>query len=553
MKRKKFITLIVVAFLFIIVVSVQAQSRAVGTVTNKVLVRGAPIHGTNGLAIDEAGKLYVASALGQEIIVMDPRTGKILERFGPEDGVAGPDDLAFGPDGSLYWTDILSGEVGRRTPDGEVTKQFVAQFVNPITFSEDGRLFVAQAFIGDGLYEVDPELDAPPIKILGEGNPALHLNAFDFGPDGKLYAPRQQLNQIVRIDVDTAEVEVLTDQFEGACKFDSQGQLHVGLDDSIIRFEPSTGEVTTVATLPKNGSDNIVFDSQDHLYVSNFREGSIHNILPSGQARLVSRGGLIAPQGIAVISDDHAGESIYVADFWTVRGFDGLNGRPGLAGRDFFFDSPFSAAADGQNLVLTSWFGNTVEVWSPIEQEILEVHTFAAPLYAVRFQSNLVVSELGTGDVVELDSVTGIRKSIATGLAVPTGLAFTEGDLWVADWATGKVWQIVHDGAVLEEPYLTAEGLVLPEGLAVHPDGGLLVVESGLGRLSHINISTGEVTTVADELGLGVVAPPGWPPTWFFNGVAVGERGAIYVSGDIDNVVYRIEERPNKVTFSRDR
>ena len=100
-----------------------------------MLVRGAPIHGTNGLAFDDQGQLYVASAMGQEIVVMDPQTGKILERLGPEDRVAGPDDLAFGPDGSLYWTDILSGEVGRRTPDGDVTKQFVAEFVNPITFS----------------------------------------------------------------------------------------------------------------------------------------------------------------------------------------------------------------------------------------------------------------------------------------------------------------------------------------------------------------------------------------------------------------------------------
>lgn len=35
---------------------------------------------------------------------MDPETGEILDRLGPDVGVEGPDDLIFGPDGSLYRT-----------------------------------------------------------------------------------------------------------------------------------------------------------------------------------------------------------------------------------------------------------------------------------------------------------------------------------------------------------------------------------------------------------------------------------------------------------------
>jgi len=544
MKKLRIVILLVIALLLVAVVSVQARGRGVGTVTTKVLVRGAPIHGTNGLAFDDQGRLYIASAIGREIVVMDPQTGKILERYGPEDGVEGPDDLIFGPDGSLYWTEILSGEVGRRTPDGVVTKQFVAPFVNPITFSDDGRLFVAQAFVNDGLYEVFPDLVTPPVKILGGDNPELHLNAMDFGPDGLLYAPRQQMNQIVRINVDTTEVEVLTDQFEGACKFDSQGRLHVGLEDRVVRFDPDTGVVTPVVTLPGGGLDNIVFDSQDKLFTSNFRDGSVHAILTHGRARQLSPGGLMAPQGVAVLPDDHAGESLFVGDFWTVRGFDGLNGRPGPVGSDFFFDSPFTASADGENLVLTSWFGNTVEVWNPTTHQILEVHSFATPLNAIRFQDDLVVAELGTGSVVSLDASTGVTTTLAAGLFVPTGLAATDDDLWVAEWATGTVRQIVVDGITLEKPLLTADDLTNPEGLAVDHDGTLLVVESGLGRLSRIDPATGVVSTVADNLALGAPGPAGWPPTWLFNGVAVGERGDIYVTGDIDNVIYRIRVRP---------
>lgn len=544
MKVLRIIILSIVAILLVAVVSVQARGRGVGTVTTKVLVQGAAIQGTNGLAFDDQGRLYIASAIGREIVIMDPQTGKILDSYGSEDRVVGPDDLIFGPDGSLYWTEILSGEVGRRTPEGVVTKQFVAPFVNPITFSDDGRLFVAQAFVNDGLYEVDPDLVADPVLILGTGNPAFHLNAMDIGPDGMLYAPRQQLNQIVRIDVDTAAVEVVTDQFEGACKFDSQGRLHVGMDDRVVQLDLDTGEVTTVVTLPGSGLDNIAFDAQDNLFTSNFRDGSIHAILTHGRARQLTAGGLMAPQGIAVLPDDHAGESLFVADFWTVNGFDGLTGRPGPVGTDFFFDSPFTASADGENLVLSSWFGNSVEVWNPNTQEVLEVHYFATPLNAIRFQEDLVVAELGTGSVIGLDTGTGITTTLAAGLPVPTGLAATDDDLWVAEWTTGMVWQIVADGITLNPPQLTADGLILPEGLAVDHDGSLLVVESGIGRLSRIDPATGAVKPVTGSLALGAPGPDGWPPTWLFNGVAVGERGDIYVTGDVDSVIYRIRVRP---------
>ena len=77
----------------------------------------------------------------------------------------------------------------------------------------------------------------------------------------------------------------------------------------------------------------------------------------------------------------------------------------------------------------------------------------------------------------------GTRSAIATGLFYPTGLAATDDDLWVADWATGIVWKIVADGVDLPTPEFVAGGLLSPEGMAVDRDGSLLVVEAGAGRL----------------------------------------------------------------------
>jgi hypothetical protein len=101
-----------------------------------VLVQGSPIDGAAGIIFDSKDQLHISSIVGREIVVMDPETGEILDRLGPDVGVEGPDDLIFGPDGSLYWTSFLTGEVGRLSPDGVCTSQFVAPGVNPITFSD---------------------------------------------------------------------------------------------------------------------------------------------------------------------------------------------------------------------------------------------------------------------------------------------------------------------------------------------------------------------------------------------------------------------------------
>ena len=62
------------------------------------LAEGAPIAGTNGLAVGPDGLLYVTSVSGREIVVMDPQSGRIVDRLGSEFGIETPDDATFGPE-----------------------------------------------------------------------------------------------------------------------------------------------------------------------------------------------------------------------------------------------------------------------------------------------------------------------------------------------------------------------------------------------------------------------------------------------------------------------
>lgn len=510
----------------------------------RVLVKGSPIHGANGLAFDSHDRLHIASVLGREIVVMDPTTGKILDRLGPSVGVETPDDLTFGPPGSVYqddvfWTAIFTGEVGRLSPDGtKITAGQVFPGVNPITFSDDNRLFVAHDFFGfAGLYEIDPDGTAPPTLL----DPDFYnLNAFDFGPDGLLYGPIFQ-ERILRIDVDSGppplSYEDLLDPFPSAAvKFDSQGRLYALNVDRVVRIDPGTGDVEVVAVL-EPGLDNLAFDSHGRLYVSSSDNGTVYRILPSGQARVLNRGGMIAPGGVAVLPRAHGGDSVYVADTFSFREFNARTGRPGAS--EWVFGAAQTIAPYGDDLLVSGFFDNSVAVHDGETLQLIGTPDFFnVPLNAIAFQGDIAVAELGTGSVVR-----GDHTPIAAGLAIPTGLAATETDLWVADWLLGMVFQIVAGGTPIP-PTPVAAGLAYPEGLAVNTDGSLLVVESGAGRLSRIDPATGVVTTVAEGLALGAPASPNAPPTWIFNGVAVGPSGHIYVTGGVDNVLYRFKQHP---------
>jgi len=132
-----------------------------------VLARGSPLHGSNGVYFGPDNLLYIASFISGDILVMNPNSGRILRRITPLPEMNGPDDLTFGPDGALYWTSISTGKVGKLAPDG--TQSLVAQLppgANPITFSQDGRLFVGLDFLGDALYEVYQ--DGTPPRLIRE-------------------------------------------------------------------------------------------------------------------------------------------------------------------------------------------------------------------------------------------------------------------------------------------------------------------------------------------------------------------------------------------------
>lgn len=494
---------------------------------------------SNGMAFDTQGNLFVANVYANRITVMNPETSEVLRVIGLESGIYWPDDIALAPDGSIYVTEEgPAGGVVRLAPDGSSTRIAELPFSNPIAFSSDGRLFVAQCFAPEnGLYEIDPNGVNEPRLVFG-GVPGCAINAFDFAPDGFLYAPNPFQGLILRVNVDTGEVTTVLEgmPFPAAVEFDSHGLMYIAdqATGTIMTYELASANLETFATL-EVGLDNLVFDAQDHLYASSATDGFVMEVLPDGTSRVVCEAGMVAPSGL-----DVQGNFLFVAEPQAIRQFNRDTGALYRIERSVFsvseIGSPITIDVSGSQVLLSSWLNNSVRLWDRDKKELLLTMDFSVPTNAIFFGDNAIVTELMTGQVLRINlNSPGERETLAS-LTVPLGLAASDNDLWVSDWATGMVWQLIADGQTLAEPLMLASGLSSPEGLALTPYGTLIIAETGTDKLLELDLTTGDVYVLAEGLAYDPV--PASPPDWF-DGVAVAPDGTIYVSGRSANQIYR--------------
>lgn len=507
----------------------------------EILVTGATISGANGLDFGPDGLLYVASVIGSEIVVMDPRDGTVRRRMTTLDGVAGPDDLAFGPDGSMFWTSILTGEVvGFDAAGKRVVAANPGIGVNPIVFSDDGRLFVAQCFFGDGLFEIDPTGSAEPRQIADDLGPGCGLNGMDWGTDGRLYGPRWFAGEVVSVDVDTGERRIEATGFEvpAAVKFDGKGNLHV-LDTAtgqVLRLDDQ-GPVEVVRLTP--GLDNFAFDLRDRLYVSSFADGFVVRVDPDGDVVELAPGGMAHPGGVAVLQGPDGGSQVVVADLHALRGFDAVTGKPTFVERNILgvgaMGSVLEVEPDGANLILTSFTDNSVRIWDPQARQVVERHDgLAQPVSATRYRGELVIAEHGKGRVIGIRD--GKTRVIDADLRAPAGLASDGTSLYVTDRDRGRIFEIARDGEPIARRRVMKK-LAAPEGIATHRDG-LVVVEGETGRV--LRVVNGEATLVALIAPGTPPASPAQPPSMIFNDVAV-HGDVLYATGETSRVLYRID------------
>ena len=520
-------------------------TRPPGWAAPEALVPASSFTGVHGLAVDTKGRLLAGTVVGNNIWEVNRQTGRATVFIAAPEGQA--DDIAIGPRGELAWTSYLQGVLRYRENDSAPTRVLAKDLpgINSLAFDQrNGKLYASQVFLGDAMWEIDVAGGAAPRLIARDIG---GFNGFEVGPDGMLYGPLWFKKSVAKMDPANGTITIINNQFTtpAAANLDGKGNLWVvdTATGELSRVELASGRKTVVRQL-KPALDNLAIAPDGTVYVSNMADNSVEAFNPAtNELRTLTSGKLAVPGGIKV-----EGDQLWVADLFGFRQVDLRSGEV----RDLFrmhatgsqMEYPFALGLSAQSFVLTSWFTGTAQV---IDRASLAtrtmIHGLKAPVDAVFMpDGSLAIAELASGNVVRA-SGTGYaeRSVIAQGLAGPVQMILArDGMLYVTE-AGGNLVRIDPANG---SKTVVASQLALPEGLAQTPWGTIVVAESAARRLSEIDIAANTRRTIADNLPIGLAGGPGMPPMYVPTGVAVGADGAVYVSADGNNAIYRV--RPQR-------
>lgn len=245
------------------------------------------------------GALLVGNSKGNNILIFDEISGSFLGDF-TTPGVGGlraPDDLTFGPDGSLY---ISVGGDG----DLNLLDALYPQDSAVLRFSVTGE------FLG--------------IAASGSGLSRPYGNAF--GPDSNLYVSSFRTNQILKFDGQTGN-------FLGVFASDNNNGLGTlnglnGPNDLLFGPDGSLYVATQGTANTTDGSPTTPYASQVLRYtpeqVAGLAPTTIPELFIDQPTLLPENPGFISLLGLALAPDAH---SLYVSDYaGSIRQYD-LNGN----------------------------------------------------------------------------------------------------------------------------------------------------------------------------------------------------------------------------------
>ncbi len=412
-------------------------------------------------------------------------------RLNPPSPLWGSNGVAFGPDGRLYVAQFLAGQISAVDPatgDVEVVVPMDSPVQSPddLAFGADGSMYIADLVPGRvwrrspaGEYSLVTDDITNPNGITCIGD-RLFVNEMKF--DGRL----------LELFPDGGDPVVLT---EGLALGNA---MQRGPDGHLYYPHMITGQVWRIP--PDGGTPEVVAEDVHEPVAVRFDRGGVLHV--------VSRG----VQGIVTRIDLHGGGTRTLV-------------TSGLKGLD-------NAAFDAENRMFVSSYaaGGVSELHPDGRTRDLVPRGFDGP-YGITV-------DLG-GRVYAADHyrlATPAPDEVDTQLLLPFAHGITaDGELLHYTSQFGAV--LTYDpgsGAVRER----ARGLDRPIGIAVGPDGSLVVAEAGAGRVVAVTTPASDTAdVVADAATVTVLAEGLDRPT----DVAFDAAGRLYVSEERLGTVLRIE------------
>ena len=319
----------------------------------------------------------------------------------------------------------------------------------------------------------------PPSGLFG-------ANGMQFGPDGKLYVVQAFGSQVSAIDTSN-----------GVCQ----------------TVSPVGGTIVA--------PDDIAFDSQGVMYVTEVMNGRVSARTPNGQVRAIAdnvpaANGITAYQDRLFMDECRPGGRLFEVY---------PDGRaPRLLAADLPLPNALSVGPDGHLYFPEIAAG---EIWRiPLTggtpQRFLA--GLAVPT-AVKFDRKgfLTTTQAGNGEILKVDIQSSAKTAVAKVRPGIDNFAIdADNRLFISHFVDGGVAEILHDG---HERVLVPAGFLGPLGLAVSSDG-ILYAADGL--------SLAAVTPDGKRSRPGMLLDEGFPG--FVRGVAAGPTGELYMTTSAGSV-----------------
>ena len=312
-------------------------------------------------------------------------------------------------------------------------------------------------------------------------------------------------------------------------QFGTDGRLYVAqaMGSQVTAIDTTTGELEVIAANggPITGPDDVAFDSLGNMYSTEVMSAQVTMRKPDGEVTVVSDE-LPSANGVTVFNDrlfidEHRPKGrlfeLYPHD----------DRPPRLIAKDL--DSP-NALAGGPDGKLYFPLVPKGEVWRVDSEtgEREQVTTGLSHPTAVKFTptGELLSPQAGNGEVVKIDTETGEQTVVAKVRPGIDNLAIdADGKLYLSHFVDGGVAEVAMDGSN-EERVLVEAGWVGPWGIACDTASGTCFVVDGL-SLAMI-APNGERSAVGSPLDTN--APR------FVRAIAAGKPGEFLMStarGDV--------------------
>jgi uncharacterized protein (TIGR03437 family) len=506
-----------------------------------------------GLALDAAGDLYIAD-LGNARVRKVTVDGTIQTvagggalpatstgQGGPSTSVqlVQPRNVALGGDGSLYISDFGANQVYQVATNGTLslmagtgtagysgvgTSALLAELNAPAGLAVDprGALYIADS--GNNrvrkVYNsvIITVFDTPaPTGVALDSTGMVYVAAASYF--GTVVSPIAGLSSARDLTLDpSGDIYVTSGGF--VSEVQSSGAVTTIAGNGGSLYFGGDGGPATAAQL--DSPSQIAVDSAGNWFISDTANNRIRMVTPAGVISTFAGTGdpaqLNSPRGIAIDGSDN----VYVADSGNnvVREITPAGTITSVASQ---LNNPVSVAIDAQGSVYIADSGNN---------RIVQVTAAGTSSTFATINGPLAVAVDASGDVMVADA-TQIWKvtsdgtaspamtSVLGGLTSPSGIAFaSDGSLMIADTGANVIRQLSTSGVLTTIAGTGTAGfsgdggsaliaqLNAPSGIALGPNGTILVADSGNNRIRSLTVpAVAQVTATVDVVNAASLAP----------------------------------------------